>query len=194
MISKDQYFHLLTWEYFYHCTDKSVLEIGPLHGEHSELILNREPRSLDLLDIDPEVCQDLQRLEHYKNLRYIINKDVFKFLEYEHLADVVVCLGLVYHLHSPIKLLELIVNSTKAKIIILDSAVSDQYLFYDDPLGYKYNNFGSLERKTNLSLILPFAEINRFMNLLGYKLLKRENMSIPDFWKNNIWMAIWERQ
>ena len=194
MISKEQYFHLLTWEYFFHCTDKSILEIGPLHGEHSELILKKEPRSLDLIDIDPEVCRDLNRLTAYKNLRYTINADVMKFLEHEHLVDVVICLGLIYHLHSPIKLLELIVNATKARIIILDGAVSDQYMLYEDPLGYQYTNFNQLERKTNLSLLLPFGEIKKIMSLLGYKLLKHETMSVPDFWKNNIWMGIWERE
>lgn len=193
MITKDQYFHVLTWEYFYFCTDKAVLEIGPLHGEHSNLILQREPKSLDLIDIDPEVCKDLERLCTNKNLRYIINQDVNKFLEYEHLVDVVVCLGLIYHLHSPIKLLELIVNATKAKTIMLDGANVEHHEYYNDSLGYKYTNFNNLERKTNLSLMLPFAEINRFMTLLGYKLLKYETMSIPDFWKDNIWMAIWER-
>ena len=39
-------------------------------------------------------------------------------------------------------------------------------------LKYKQNN---IERKTNLSLILPFTDIDRFMTLLGYKLLKYEN-------------------
>jgi SAM-dependent methyltransferase len=194
MMNLDQYFHVMTWEYFFKCSDKTVLEIGPLHGEHSKLILQQNPKSLDLIDIDAGVCKNLESLGVNKNLRYIINQDIHKFLEHEHLVDVVVCLGLIYHLHSPIKLLELIVNATRAQIIILDGPITEQCMFQDDPLGYTYTNFNKLERKTNLSLLLPFAEIKKFMDLLGYRLIKYETMSVPDFWKNNIWMAIWERE
>ena len=193
-MTKELYFHLLTWEYFHLCTDKTVLEIGPLHGEHSKLILKKEPRGLDLLDIDPDVCKRLMSLTSHKDLKNIICADIMQFLEREYLVDVVVCMGLIHHLHSPINLLELIVNATKAKTIILDGVVSDHIMYYDDELGYEYTRFNRLERKTNLSLILPFNEINRFMSLLGYKLLKHENISVPDFWKENFWLGIWERQ
>ncbi len=189
-----EYFHLLRWEYFYLCSDKSVLEIGPLHGEHSKIILSAGCSNLDLIDIDPEVCKDLMKLTSYSNLRSIACSDVTEFLIKEYPVDVTVCLGLIYHLHSPIKLLELIVNSTRSKHVILDGIDVNQFSLYEDPLGYTYTKFNQLERKTNLSLMMPFKEIDNVMSLLGYKLIKYEFLEVPDFWKNNIWMAIWERQ
>jgi phospholipid N-methyltransferase len=112
-------------EYFSFCKDLSVLEVGPYDGHHTKSIIAQSPKSTDVVEGN--------RL-HYGNLKEIPGisqiyvDDVMLFLQNKRPYDVVVCLGVLYHLHSPLHLLELIVNNCSPKYVILDCVMAPQEL------------------------------------------------------------------
>ena len=105
-------------DYFKICKDNSILEIAPFNGTHTDIIKLHSPKSITLVELNDEA---ITYLKYAHSDCEIIQDDIHFYLEKEHPFDVVVCCGLIYHLHSPLYLLELIVNRTDPKFIIIES-------------------------------------------------------------------------
>ena len=112
-----KYHQYIEKSYFHVCEGKSVLEIGPNKGNQTPCILKNNPSSLTLVEADPE-CNDILQSRHLS--ANIIIQDIFEYYKEPHKMDVVVCCGVLYHLHNPFHLLELIVNQSNPDYLILD--------------------------------------------------------------------------
>ena len=111
--------------FFSVCENKNVLEIGPFFGWHTALLHQYNPKHVTLVEANTEWEVDLK--QQFPNDSVII-QDIFHFLEQDRKTDVVVCCGVLYHLHSPIYLLELIANRADPEFVILESVVNPPIL------------------------------------------------------------------
>lgn len=190
----DEYKKLMSDEYFSECNGKSVLEIGPHEGIHTKLITKNNPIYLELIEPFKRTAEYCKKLP---GVGKVIQDDVFFVLKDEHPMDVVVCCGVLYHLHSPLHLLELIVNNCRPEQIILD-CVSDQKL-----VGFlieEENIIGNRQTMKNwlsagFNLVAPFEIINQSMKNMGYVLIKNHKFdtNIEFKSKQNFWVGFWQR-
>jgi hypothetical protein len=100
-------------------TGKRVLELGASCGIHTEIV--REYADT-LFTVDPHI-----RYDPGGDITpdfYGTANDYYKQVANPEF-DVVLCLGLLYHLHSPFHLLEQIVNLSKPKVLIVESLKKD---------------------------------------------------------------------
>jgi hypothetical protein len=195
-MTKTEYISLITEQYFSVCANKTVLEIGPLDGIHTKIIGDCTSK---LILIEPDTNQ-FDNLKKIPSVTEIITDDANFVLEKPLPSDVVVCCGILYHLHSPLHLLELIVNNCNPQYVILDSVEqyvnSPDYKPYNNEelnvKGYRFTRPNWKGIKLNQST--PFEIINQSMNFLGYKLNQKDNLNLSD-WdeKSASWMALWEK-
>ena len=91
------------------CANASTLEIGPLTGKISELIQKKNPSEHVTVEPDPQYLAT----HNCTYQRYIS--------AYQNEFDVVVCMGVLYHLHSPFDMIEKIITINKPKTFILET-------------------------------------------------------------------------
>lgn len=192
-MNRKEYLDFVQKEYFAECKDQTVLEIGPNDAAHSRLILNESPTNLTV--IEPNVSCNVILKEC--NVDQIINDDANLYLtknkkEY----DVVVCCGVLYHLHSPLYLLELIVNQCNPKKIILDCTIDQKNISFmveeDNICGNRFTV--NQWKSSRFNLVAPFDIITKSMYNMGYRLIKKDITENTE-WKSkdNVWIALWEK-
>lgn len=125
-----------------YCKNKTVIEIGPGTGEITQSIAAAKPAHLTCVEPNKVMIGHVRRQQGMFNyllthpeedgqiqieqntvatkVDKIVNSTANDFYVNEQLADVVVCFGVLYHLHSPLHLLELIVNKSKPSTVILE--------------------------------------------------------------------------
>jgi SAM-dependent methyltransferase len=167
--------------------DKTVLDIGAKHGHHAEIILKNNPKKLTLLDSSEEYCANLKnKFQNYNNVE-ILGDDAFLFInQNSKKVDVVTLLGLLYHFHSPLHLIELIINYLDPQIIILDypTGPMEQAEFQNNFFVPETNNFCRIRheqtnykswrntrtdwKSINYSIIVPLYHIDKSLKDIGY--------------------------
>lgn len=161
-------------DYFKVCKDNTVLEIAPFFGTHTNVIKYHAPKSITLVEMNEKALIGLHRRQPDCE---IIESDIFSYLLEEHKFNVVVCCGLLYHLHSPLYLLELIVNRCDPQYIIIESFDVPGNLEFKDEVS---NELGSLQTLPNwktagLKMDLGSDIIIKAMHNMGYKLIEYDN-------------------
>lgn len=189
----DEYLTLMSDEYFLICQNKSVIEIGPNDGIHTKLIVNHSPTYLELIEPD---TKNSEKLTSITGVDSLIVDDVFFVLKDKHPADVVVCCGVLYHLHSPLYLLELITNHCNPEYIILDCVTDQKNISFlretDNIPGNR--QLISNWRSAGYNLVAPFTIIEQSMKNMGYNLIKQGNIDSCEFKsKENFWVGLWKR-
>jgi 2-polyprenyl-3-methyl-5-hydroxy-6-metoxy-1,4-benzoquinol methylase len=184
---------ILIHEYFDIVENKSVLEIGPFHGKHTELLQEKNPSSIVAIEPDLVSANNLQRLLPVDN---IICQDIHHYLEHKHQFDVVVCLGILYHFHDPLWILELIANRCDPEYILVDCVVDTPELsFLREEINIGGNRIVDNNWKScNFTLVAPFEVIDNAMKDLGYVLEKQHELKIQSWFpKSNSWIARWKK-
>lgn len=156
--------------YFNLCAGKKVLEIGPFKGHHTSVIKTHSPSSITLVEPMPLFGSKLNKSHPDCEL---IQEDIFFYLEKARDFDVVVCCGVLYHLHSPIYLLELIANRVSPKYLYIETFPGTEEILIveenDNELGQRIvtNNWKS----ANLKLNIPKNILITALDNLGYKMI-----------------------
>ena len=189
-----RYHDFLHQQVFFDLADKHVLEIAPHIGEQTQVIMRYDTQSLTLVEPDAESVRQLQQKYPRAN---IICQDIFETYQSSLPCDVVVCCGLLYHLHSPLYLLECIVNQSRPQSIILDNLHCDS-IGQGGPIYESINLNGNMfaSRKVIPYVItFPFVTIQTAMMSLGYTKIFYANLNefqeIPQ--KKDSWVARWEK-
>ena len=91
------------------CENKSVLEIGAFRGYISQFIQKSNPHTHHIIEPNPYAAK-------YGAIVSTAN-DYYK--GEVPTVDIVILMGVLYHLHSPLHLLEQIINKSKPKTIII---------------------------------------------------------------------------
>lgn len=190
-MNKQEYLQLMSDEYFNVCGDKSTIEIGPNSTIHTNLIIKHKPKYLTLIEADKHAASLLSTIN---GVDEVIDDDAVYILHNKKYADVVVCCGVLYHLHSPLHLIELIVNNCNPKYLILDCVTDKQKIEClpeeDNRPGNRYTRPNWKSAKFNL--VIPFDIINIAMKNMGYKLIKKNEIQVVDYSsKSNLWVAMW---
>lgn len=195
-----QYLDFLESNYFTICKNQHVLEIGPLNGHHSKLICKNHPSKFEVIETNKSLVDtELQQISGIDN---IIVDDALLALSNPHPCDVVVCCGVLYHLHSPIHLLELIVNHCQPKFIILDSVgkFNETGSYGNCWADENVNQLGTRQvrpgfRFSGLTVRCNGDTFQLVMNKLGYNLMMSHDLQCSDFFsKHSSWIAMWQRK
>lgn len=113
------------WQYiddnFLHlCRDKSVVEIGPFDGWISERIMNHQPQQLILLEARKQSVDQLRSNPKLKSCKVLLG-DMHYDLNQVGPVDVAIVMGVIYHSHAPLLVLEELVNQCNPQSILLDN-------------------------------------------------------------------------
>lgn len=192
-MNNQEYLDFVQQDYFSYCKDQSVLEIGPNNGDHTQLIVKEFPKSLDVIEAD-STCK--QHLEKFNINNIVIDDAQHYLLENKKEYDVVVCCGVLYHLHNPLTMLEIIVNQCNPKYVILDCVRDQKSLAFlveeDNNPGMRF--LRPKWKSAGFNIVAPFDIVNKSMYNMQYNLIK-ENTIFNSQWKSkdDIWMGIWKR-
>lgn len=184
------YYNNIDKHYFGVCSNSSVLEIGPFNGYHSKLIASHRPSYFECIEGNPS-CKSV--LESIPGIDKVIIDDIWLKRDQQPF-DVVICFGVLYHHHSPLHLLELIVNLNTPKYILLDCVTAEHPLAF---LKEDVNLPGARQVRPNwkhcgTNLKAPFFIINQSLDNMGYNLVQAHKLQTDWFPKSNGWVALWE--
>lgn len=163
--------------------NKTVLEIGPFTGNHTYFLREFKPKSITL--VEPNIYGVNKLTRKYPEYE-VIHDDIMLFLEKPRKFDVVMCFGVLYHLHSPLYLLELIANRCDPDFILLETTTGNtagnqfvnnsSILRYEDDntLGNRYtvNNWKSVKMHLNIYQ----SVIDEALKNLGYDNFYQHNL------------------
>ena len=170
-----------------------VLEVGPFGGWFSDLILQKSPGYLELVESNVDAFNSLT--EKYKNNTVVtVNRaDIFDIIKTYpvHAFDVVVAFGVLYHWHSPLEFMEQISNLMDPTYFCIDNVGAEEIYISDEELNVGGSRNIVLSKKTvNLSLSLPGNIISKAMMNLGYEEKFYRSMSdiqLPTKENFNVW-------
>lgn len=195
LLQWSRYHDFIDGEFFSDIDYKNVLEIGSFTGAQTQVLAKHNLTSLTLVEPNSMASKELE--EKYP-AAHVITNDIFDLYSKEPLqCDVVVCLGLLYHLHSPLYLLELIANQSSPDTIILDN-VHCEYLgqggLLPEPTNVPGNMFSN-RKVIPRAVVYSFNDINSAMEDLGYS--KIHYCDLFEFTeidqKSHCWMAKWQK-
>lgn len=184
---KEQWDLYLDWSYkeFFSGipVGSNVIEIGPGYGFHSQLIQKQKPTHHRV--IEPGVYE----IERLKDIGCeVITKHYQDFYSERRPADVVVCCGVLYHILTPLDLIEKITNLSRPdKIIISNIDVDDdgmaEYTYEHDVLGRQ----GRMLYETPIQYWqkLKSSTLSNIMRSQGYKITKQK--TTKDIWDKYVY-------
>jgi 2-polyprenyl-3-methyl-5-hydroxy-6-metoxy-1,4-benzoquinol methylase len=156
--------------------DKTVLELGSFGGWHTNLMINLGAKAITCVEPNLSICNNdvykhnIVRLESCTANDYYLGKNIST-------VDVVTCLGVLYHLHSPLHLLEQIINKSQPKYLLIETTFNSKTYITDEV----YNVPGNAQADSQITmpiltnLIMSMEEIIKCVETTSYKLVKCEN-------------------
>jgi 2-polyprenyl-3-methyl-5-hydroxy-6-metoxy-1,4-benzoquinol methylase len=168
LIMKENKFAFLNKNFLYLCKDKRVLEVGCFEGWISAEIMKHNPCELIMLEANADAAAYTQ--QKMPESRVIVG-DMHEDLDQVGPVDVVLLLGVIYHSHAPLHILEQMVNHNNPNIVIIDNPGNTFEVLTEVPNrpGYRYVTDG----RQTCQLVLNISEeiIILAMKNLGYKLI-----------------------
>jgi len=189
---RQDYLAYINNRYFSICQNQRVLEIGPFSGDHSKLIINNAPSYFETIEGDAKSARKLSNITGIDNV--IHNDVIIELQENSKQFDVCVCLGVLYHLHSPLNLIELIINKCQPKYLLLDCVTAPHPLVFLDEVPNKPGNCQTVKewKSCKLNFVIPFFIYNQSLHNMGYKLELVNKQAVSYFSKSNGWTALWK--
>lgn len=175
--------------FFSICEDKEVLELGPAHGTMSSYINLRNPKKFTVVEPDLTCCEmlDIILSDENRTVHNLPYNDYYAL--YKEKYDVVLCCGLLYHLHSPIDLLEKIVNFNDPEYILItniefsETGLSENIEPTDEVL-MRYLDSG-ITKSIDRNLYLSQKDLVTCLGTVGYE--------VVDEITTDKWKSIWDR-
>ena len=155
---------------FHVCENRSVLEVGPLNGHYSKVLVQINIKNLTLIEASENACDILETINWpaSKNIK-IIHGDMHKDLNLAGKHDVVLLLGVLYHSHAPLHVLEETVNNCDPDYIITD-ACEDSLNFTDEIANCPGMRYALAGKKTcNIVSHIDQTVLKQAMHNLGYE-------------------------
>ena len=176
--------------------DKVVLELAPFLGWHTSIMLNNGAKKIICVEPNSIVIGSAVYSDPRVNLHISTANDYYKTTR--ETVDVVTCMGLLYHLHSPLHLLEQIINFSNPEYLIIETVIrSDSIeLVYEE-----YNVPGNAFKDRGITKQIPYTttlDIRDFSSCIcsmGYSLIKHST-HINEFKhisKRSIEFAVFQR-
>ncbi len=177
--------------------DRSVLEIGPFWGQHTTVLESYGPQTVTLLEPNSDAAALLAQKFDYT----VIVEDVYHYLRTVKHYDVVLLCGVLYHLHSPLYLLELIANNVNPEYIITETFLYEGLTahYAEEPLNIPGSRYAKAWRTAGYNCSLTAPVMTASMRNLGYAGLSSITHPVldncDDFYKTkaNSTMTVWRR-
>ena len=112
------FLNFLNDNFLNYCRDKSVLEIGCFDGHITEWVMKNDPNKLTLLEASKTPAKNVKRIFPSAT---VIHGDMHEDLNKVGKVDVALVLGVIYHSHIPLQVLEELVNCCDPTTIIIDN-------------------------------------------------------------------------
>ena len=174
----DQEHHRWMQNHVFHvCENRSVLEVGPFDGHYSKVLLQINIKNLTLIEASENACKySLEKINWpaSKNIK-IIHGDMHKDLNLAGKHDVVLLLGVLYHSHAPLHVLEETVNNCDPDYIITDDCIDSlnfgsQSYFGDEIANCPGMRYALAGKKTcNIVSYIDQTVLKQAMHNLGYE-------------------------
>jgi len=160
----------LNKNFFSLCRGKVTAEIGCFEGHLTEHILSHNPSELILLEasaLSSKIVQ--QKFPQCKSILGDMHLDFNKVGQ----VDVVFLLGVIYHSHAPLHILEEMVHYSNPQTVIIDNPGTGEFVIDEIPNlpGMRYITDG--RKSCNLCSLINEEVIIKAMKNLGYNLIKR---------------------
>ena len=163
--------NFLNDNFLHYCNNKSVVEIGCFDGHITEWVVKNNPSKLTLLEASAIPAKNV-------SIKFpdatVIHGDMHKDLDKVGKVDVVLILGVIYHSHAPLHVLEELVNCCNPTTIIIDNMSPFFNWCAEIP-----NNPGMryvIDNKKTCNLVITIDNkltIQAMLNL-GYKLITQK--------------------
>jgi SAM-dependent methyltransferase len=156
-------------ENFLHlCYNKTVLEIGCFDGPITNEVIKHNPKSLVLLEAN-KIASDVVR-ERFP-LATVIHGDMHADLNQVGTIDIALVLGVIYHSHSPLLVLEELVNCCDPQDIVLD-IMSPTFEWHPELVNSPGMRHTTVDKKTcNIVITIDNKLTITAMTNLGYQLI-----------------------
>tara|TARA_R110000822_G_scaffold12096_7_gene43639 strand:+ start:2913 stop:3506 length:594 start_codon:yes stop_codon:yes gene_type:complete len=112
------FLNFLNDNFLNYCRNKSVLEIGCFDGDITEWVMKNNPSKLTLLEASEIPVKNVKR--RFPSAT-VIHGDMHEDLNKVGKVDVALVLGVIYHSHIPLHVLEELVNYCNPTTIIIDN-------------------------------------------------------------------------
>jgi SAM-dependent methyltransferase len=167
---EQEHFRYMQNNVFHVCENRSVLEVGPFNGHYSKVLVQNNIKNLTLIEASENACKILERINWpaSKNIK-IIHGDMHKDLNLAGKHDVVLLLGVLYHSHAPLHVLEETVNNCDPDYIITDDC-KDSLNFGDEIANCPGMRYALADKKTcNIVSYIDQIVLKQAMHNLGYE-------------------------
>ena len=173
---------------------KTVLEIGPCHYFMTERIASHEPKSIVTIEPNSESVQNSIIPRDVVN--HTVTADDY-FHEFDTTFDVIFCVGVLYHLHSPLHLIEQICNNRPQTLILETTNIpADGRNDRDLILLLPESNTGiggagkskGIKRQMPYKTLYPNEMHEGLIKGFGYKVIKKKHVATNHISKTNVFI------
>ena len=154
--------------------DQLVLELAANGGWHSRLIYEHNPKKLVCVEPDNFFTEPLytEFASQHNDVECVWDTYNNYLINNKNKFDVVVCCGLLYHLHSPLDCIEKIINIHQPKTFILESIDAEIEHLNDEVLNLCGNAFEDNYKHIPYSFIIPIKKYKEILSNVGYTCIK----------------------
>ena len=163
--------NFLNDNFLHYCRNKTVVEIGCFDGHITEWLVKNNPSKLTLLEASETPVNQVRKKFPEA---IVIHGDMHEDLNKVGKVDVALVLGVIYHSHAPLHVLEKLVNCCDPTTIIIDNMapVFDWYTEISNLPGMRY---AVGDKKTcNLVITISNELTVQAMTNLGYELITQK--------------------
>lgn len=177
LIPKDEFGDYLKYvsnNYYYVSKDASVLEFGPMNGYHTLALALQQPKEIICVEPSPRTKYDRFNLCNATVINCTAN-DYYSDRQIKP-YDVVTCMGLLYHMHSPLHFIEQVINFSQPKYFIIETIHKVDYNIKREAVqldGQAFPDRG-INNQLSYSLLIPSELLVSIVESMGYKLFKHE--------------------
>lgn len=169
------------------CKNKTVLEMGPHMGALSELIKEESPERHLL--VEPN-CEMKDYLKDYELFTGTYNQYVE---EKKERFDVVVCCGVIYHMHSPFDMIEKVITINQPETFILESINVSVPMVTQENVNVWG---GAFDTVVPYNINVPLTYIKNVLSLSDYSLEKEyvwRDFGVNHHMKWNMQMMVFQK-
>ena len=175
---------------------KTVLEIGSCNFWMTERIASHEPKSIVTLEPNSESVMAAQKDSSIPTgvVNHTLTADDY-FHTFDTKFDVIFCVGVLYHLHSPLHLIEQLCNNRPETLIVETTNVPayDIYMrshLYPERMhgeGIAQKSHG-IKKQIPYKILFPNEIYESLIKGFGYKIIKKEQVTANYSSKTNVFI------
>lgn len=178
---------------------KRILEVGPMTGFFTDMLLSHDPESITLVEFDQTFIPGLESRYKDNNKVEIVCQDIFFYINKNvKKFDVVILFGVLYHFHSSLWLLELCANYINPEYICIDSPFQGEE-FLASIKNEPDNQAGARQTVSNwksagMTVVLPYPVLKKSLSNLGYNEFNFIDPFSDIQWKNEFYWSFYKKR